>query len=672
MDKNQREKAKSGAAPVNPNSRAAIRARAEAEEREKREWIAARMRQEKEEAAARKKQEQQEAEEAKRREKEAKAAKRRKAAREGAEKRKGLMKGLKITAIVVLALLVALGGLGIYAAQRISKSQTNLPNVYLNGIPVAGLTREETEKKLAEQGWDDPEALTLTVKLPMDVSFELDRCEAGLGMTREEAAELAFRYGHGDNMLDNMSKYLHARMGQVDLAREQGELDREYVRTRAEAAVKEFMEKTAGESYFLDEKAAVLHVVKGAGALNLDLDQLCAAAEKALLGEETELVYEQEFTQDMTMPDFDALHESLFVEPVDASYDKETDKVIPETVGCTFDAAAAKKLWEKAKPMEEILIPLELLEPEIKAEDLEGMLFRDCLGAQTTSYLGSSANRINNINLAVETINGTILLPGETFSYNGTVGERTWEKGYREAGAYMNGKVVEQIGGGICQVSSTLYCATLYARLEIVERESHWFSVNYLPPGQDATVNWDSQDYQFKNNRDYPVKIVASCDNNKKEVTIEIWGTDVDGITITMTNEQYSLFDTEYTDVKIGTRVLLYIHYWDKDGNFLYTEQGLTSSYYKHDDEIDWPPEKFEKDDGKDDPDPGDDPIVDPGEPVIDPGDDPGTGGGDGGDGGGDGGDGGDGGGDGGDPGTGGGEGGDDGGEPGVIVVEDP
>ncbi len=108
---------------------------------------------------------------------------------------------------------------------------------------------------------------------------------------------------------------------------------------------------------------------------------------------------------------------------------------------------------------------------------------------------------------------------------------------------------------------------------------------------------------------------------------------------MTMTNEQYSLFDSEYTDVKIGTRVRLFLHYWDADGNYLSTEEGLDSSYYKHEEDIEWPPEKFEKDKPKDEPEPNGD-----GEP-DDSGEDPGTGGGD---------------------------GGDDGGEIGVVVTEDP
>ena len=118
--------------------------------------------------------------------------------------------------------------------------------------------------------------------------------------------------------------------------------------------------------------------------------------------------------------------------------------------------------------MEEILIPLEILEPEVTEEMLRGELFKDCLGKQTTSYGGSTRARVNNINLAVDKINGTVLLPGETFSYNEVVGQRTIANGFQEAGAYSNGEVVQEVGGGICQVSSTLYCASLYSRMTIV------------------------------------------------------------------------------------------------------------------------------------------------------------------------------------------------------------
>ena len=104
-------------------------------------------------------------------------------------------------------------------------------------------------------------------------------------------------------------------------------------------------------------------------------------------------------------------------------------------------------------------------------------------------------------------------MPGETFSYNQTVGERTIAEGYKEAGAYAGGRVVQDVGGGICQTSSTLYNAALLANLEIVDRSNHQFLTSYVPAGRDATVSWGGIDFKFKNNRTYPIKIEASAKN---------------------------------------------------------------------------------------------------------------------------------------------------------------
>ena len=655
-----------------PNSRAAIRAQREAEEREKREWIAQRKREEKAaaEAEAREKaawiaerkrqereaeeeqrrEEQRREEEARRREKERKEAERKRKAEKRAERNKKILRGVKIAVLAILIVTVLLGAGAVILGYKIANSDTNFPNVYLNGIPVGGLTREQTEQKLIDEGWGEPEHMVLRVELPMDVSFELNREEAGLTMDRQEAVEAAFRYGHDGTMLDSVSKYFTARSNRVDVTLEDAELDRDYVREQTLAAVKEFREKTAGDSYFIDTDAKVLHFVKGAGELDIDEEALCAAVEEAMMGQETVLVYDK-IEGEPTMPDFQALYDELNVEPVNARFINKEFEIEPETVGCTFDLETAEKLWQEADTMEEILIPLEILEPEVTEEMLRGELFKDCLGKQTTSYGGSTRARVNNINLAVDKINGTVLLPGETFSYNEVVGQRTIANGFQEAGAYSNGEVVQEVGGGICQVSSTLYCASLYSRMTIVDRTSHYFRVTYLPPGQDATVSWTQPDFKFRNDREYPVKIVAYCNNDTMELTIEIWGTDTDGIWVSLSYEQYAVHDQEFPSVVIGANVYLWITYHDAEGNVIETVEGSSSTYFRHDYEIDWPPEKF-----KDDDDDG----GGTGTVIIDDG---GSGGGD--NGGGDNGGGDNGGGDNG-------GGGDDGGDPGEVVFDEP
>lgn len=142
---------------------------------------------------------------------------------------------------------------------------------------------------------------------------------------------------------------------------------------------------------------------------------------------------------------------------------------------------------------------------------------------ELSSYETHTTNiavRNKNVSLAADSINGTIVMPGEEFSYNGTVGQRTKAKGYGEAGAYLNGEVVQEVGGGVCQVSTTLYNAVFRAGLKSTERTSHTFAPSYVTPGLDATVSWGGPDYKFVNNSPYPVGIKAHYENRKVKVSI--------------------------------------------------------------------------------------------------------------------------------------------------------
>ena len=587
------------AAPVNPNSRAAIRARKEAEEREKQEWIARRKREEKAAAEAeakekaawiaeRRRQEKAAEEQLRAREKAAKEAERKRRAEKRAEKAKKALRVVKIVLLVLVCLAVLAGGAGLYAAYRISNSETNFPNVYVNGIDVGGLTKEETEKKLTEEGWGVIENPTLSVQLPMDVSVELDRVEAGLVMDKDAAVEAAFRYGHDRQLLDCVKTYFAARLHKVDVGPETPELDKDYIRSKTDEAVAAFREKTAGEPYSIDTEKKVMHFVKGAGQMDLDPEKLYTAVYEAMQAGAGKMSYD-EVEGEVTMPDFDALYKELNVEPVDAHFADKNFEVIEGTPGVTFDVKKAKSLWEKAKPMEELLIPLKIVEPKITAEKLKADLFKDLLGSQTTSFGGSTRARVNNINLAVDKINGTILMPGQSFSYNETVGQRTIANGFEEAAAYSNGEVVQEVGGGICQVSSTLYCATLYARLTTVSRTSHYFRVSYLPLGQDATVSWPQPDFKFRNDRELPVKIAAYLNEDEGSLVVEIWGTDFDGVKVRLRHEDTPIYDEQYQDVQIGWNVKTYSDLYDLDGNYLDTSRANSGVYYFHDENIEWP-----------------------------------------------------------------------------------
>ena len=160
----------------------------------------------------------------------------------------------------------------------------------------------------------------------------------------------------------------------------------------------------------------------------------------------------------------------------------------------------------------------------IKAEyDVKSL--KDALVLQSyfsTNYAQSKAERKNNIKLAVETLNDTVVMPDEEFSFNQVLGKRTMEKGYKEANIIKNGKFVKGLGGGVCQVSTTLYNALLLSGLKVTESHQHTLPVSYVPPAMDAMVSWGSADLKFVNDTNSPVHIVGFADG--KKLTFRIYG----------------------------------------------------------------------------------------------------------------------------------------------------
>lgn len=166
--------------------------------------------------------------------------------------------------------------------------------------------------------------------------------------------------------------------------------------------------------------------------------------------------------------------------PVDAVLDETTYVASQETLGYGFVVEEVQKQLDSAQPGQELRVPFQILVPEHTKESLEADLFRDVLAYAPTDHTWNS-NRTRNLELACEAIDGYILKPGAVFSFNETVGERTAEKGYKAATVYSGMESVQELGGGVCQVASTLYYCTLYADLEVVSRAVHTFSVDYVP-----------------------------------------------------------------------------------------------------------------------------------------------------------------------------------------------
>lgn len=198
-------------------------------------------------------------------------------------------------------------------------------------------------------------------------------------------------------------------------------------------------------------------------------------------------------------------------------------KITPEVNGVKVDEVAAFSMADKAikeKISSEIALPAKITQPEITAESLKNIT--DILGTYTTHFNPWQVDRTHNVALAAKYLDGKLLKPNDTFSFNKTIGQRTQAMGYRDAPVYLGEEIVPGIGGGICQISSTLYNAVLLANLNLVERENHIRPVTYVPIGQDATIAGDIIDLKFKNDTNENIYIKSKINYN--EVTIELLG----------------------------------------------------------------------------------------------------------------------------------------------------
>ena len=264
--------------------------------------------------------------------------------------------------------------------------------------------------------------------------------------------------------------------------------------------------------------------------------------------------------------DLDGFYAEHCTAPVDDSLDMQTYQLVNGSYGYAFDLEEARHLLSLANYGESIEVPMNYTEPEILGD---GVYFRDVLGYCETKHT-DDANRNNNLRRACESMNGVILQPGEVFSYNDTLGQRTKANGYLPAGAYSGWELVQSYGGGICQGSSTIYCAALYADMEIVHRKNHGFRVGYMEPGLDATVNWGGPDFQFRNSSHFPIKIAAEVSDGYVKVTI--LGTE--------DRDYYIEMETEVQWGNSGTYAKSYRCKYDKDtGELISRDLEARSNY---------------------------------------------------------------------------------------------
>ena len=375
-------------------------------------------------------------------------------------------------------------------------------------------------------------------------------------------------------------------------------IDFEQLRTVCDAAAAEAYIPPVQPEITADETVPEIRVVTGTPGWSISGDSLyemASASARALSPNPQAVTLDMEKIEPWGA-DITEAYESIARDPIEPYY--AGGQVHEGENGYTMDWNAAAAALNAAGYGETVVIPMIAHTPTRQASEIEAVLFRDQLSSCSTEHT-YNYNRTNNLTLACNAINGTVLNPGEVFSFNDTVGERTADKGYTSAIVYVGSESVEELGGGICQVASTIYDAALYAEMEITDREYHQFFVTYVPGGLDATVYYGSVDFGFRNNTDYPVRINAWVEGGYVNITLD--GTKVNDHTVELTSTMVS--STGYTTVyqyssayRYGTQTTTvtpytgysydaYQNIYDGSGNLIVSNY-LGRSYYEKRDRV--------------------------------------------------------------------------------------
>ncbi len=279
-----------------------------------------------------------------------------------------------------------------------------------------------------------------------------------------------------------------------------------------------------------------LVITVGKSGWKADEEKLLEAVREAVLSGDYKNVLACPTVEAAAEPvDLERLHEEICREAADAALDPENGyEIIPSVTGVDFDLEHARSLLEQAQEGDTVAVDLIRTMPGVRTEDMEAHLFQDVLAEFSTS-VGGSENRKTNIRVAVEKCREIILNAGDEFSFNHTVGEQTAETGFKKANAILDGKIIQAYGGGICQVSTTIFEAALYAGLYIPERWCHTYVSSYADPGMDAAVAWDALDLRIVNDREYPVKLEVVYEAGR--LTATFWGTRMEDMPIEIETE---------------------------------------------------------------------------------------------------------------------------------------
>ena len=505
-----------------------------------------------------------------------------------------------------------------------------LPNVFVAGIDIGGMTQDEATNALRVSLSSSYSTQDLVVNLPGD-SLKLSPDQTGARLDVEAVVKKAYAYGRDGTDAENARTRKEAQTKHHAIALlPYLSLDLPYIYSAVEAFCDSYsiemtpptvrLEGTRPEyprkpeNWDEDKKGpykpnleGIVHqnlvITLGTPNFILEPGALYDYILDAYSLHNMTVSYEAPALTAPEKVDLEKVFEQFCVSPQDAELDNKTFEVVPEIYGYGFDMETVAALLDSAAYGQTVTVPMDFLMPDITEEALVGHLFKDVLAEFTAVYNGTAdAARTKNLHLACEALNGYVIKAGETFSFNLALGPCTTNKGYQTAPTYV-GSTASTLGGGISQISSALYCGALQAGLQITQRHAHAYAVDYTLLGFDAAVTYGSQDLQFVNTTADPIRILVTTDGTK--VTVQLLGTveeNAPAYTTELKNQVLAIYNPNtvyqpmhydnqqgYADGHVlqqgisGYEIAAYVHTYDSNGALVSSTLVSTDSYAKRD-----------------------------------------------------------------------------------------
>lgn len=446
--------------------------------------------------------------------------------------------------------------------------------IFIKGVNVSGLTKEEAIATVNQElSYQMNDHLELTYK---KYNYYVEIEQIGAKFDIESSVNFAFNIAKTGDFFKDILTYVNILFRNIDI---------EPVLIYDDNALTEYLKNIESylpdqleqSSYYLEDNQLI--ITNGKIGAGIEIDEL----KKLIIDALQDISYSRSYiviptyTQYPEPIDVNKIHDEVYREVENAYFTTEPYAVFPDVKGIDFDVEDMQNQINDNPEAEEYITDLKYTIADVTIKDLGKEAFPNLLASFSTKYVASNKNRTTNLKLAAGKIDGTVVMPGEIFSYNKVVGKRTIAAGYKDAPIYQDGGVTDGLGGGICQISTTLYNAVIKAGMLIEERRNHMFVPSYAPAGKDATVVWGSTDFKFENRRSYPIKIETSVSDGIAK--INIYGL--------KTNEDYDIYDLSIESKTIKstnttTVVESYRVYKDENGSIVKRDKLYTDTYKKH------------------------------------------------------------------------------------------